>query len=375
MAQTTTLARRSTGTGTSAAPPQPSLSVGFVLANNFTLTALATFLDALRLAADDGDGSRQIRCHWTIMGTRPDPVRSSCGACVARWEPLRAPRDFDYIVVVGGLLHQGPALDDETVAYLRGAAAQGVTLVGVCTGGFILSRIGLMTNRRCCVSWYHHRDFIEEFPDLVPVADQLFVVDRDRITCSGGAGVADLAAHLIERHLGRAAAQKTMHIMLIDKARPANQSQPQPPTETEIANERVRRAILLMEQNLTDPLSVEEIARRLHVSTRQFERLFRVSTGRSPVAFYRLLRLRYGYWMLRNTRRSVTAIAMEAGFADCAHFSRQFREEFHVSPSAVRGAAGTAGEGAPESATPPPPAVFRSGVGLSMDLPDRRLFE
>lgn len=371
MAQATTLPRHAAAAGTPAEPARPSLSVGFLLANNFTLTALATFLDALRLAADDGDGSRQIRCHWTIMGTKPDPVRSSCGAGVARWEPLRPPRTFDYIVVVGGLLHSGPAFDDETVAYLRDAAAQGVKLVGVCTGGFVLSRIGLMANRRCCVSWYHHRDFVEEFPDLVPVADQLFVVDRDRITCSGGAGVADLAAHLIERHLGKAVAQKTMHIMLIDKARPANQSQPQPPTDNEIANERVRRAILLMEQNLADPLSVEEIARRLNVSTRQFERLFRMSTGKSPVAFYRALRLRYGYWMLRNTRRSVTAIAMEAGFADCAHFSRQFREEFNTSPSAVRGAA--VAEGAPSAI--PHPLTMHAGFGVSIDLPDRRLFE
>ena len=61
-----------------------------------------------------------------------------------------------------------------------------------------------MQDRACCVSWYHFRDFVEEFPDLVPVAEQLFIEDRDRITCSGGAGVVDLAAFLIERHLGRA---------------------------------------------------------------------------------------------------------------------------------------------------------------------------
>ena len=291
------------------------LSVGFILTNNFTLTALSTFMDALRLAADDGDGSRQIRCRWTIMGSSPEPVKSSCGIPVARWEPFQDPRQFDYIVVVGGLLHAGPQLDAQAVDYLRSAAAQGVGLVGVCTGSFVLSRVGLMRSRRCCVSWYHYRDYLEEFPDHQPVADQLYVVDRDRITCAGGAGVADLAAFLIERHLGAACAQKTMHIMLIDKARPPGQSQPQPPTSSEpgggaIANDRVRRALLLMEQNLSPPLSVEQIARRLSVSTRQFERLFREATGMNPTGFYRILRLRYGHWLLRNSARSVTSIAL-----------------------------------------------------------------
>jgi transcriptional regulator GlxA family with amidase domain len=353
------------------------LSVGFILTNNFTLTALSTFMDALRLAADDGDGSRQIRCRWTIMGSSSEPVKSSCGIPVARWEPFQDPRQFDYIVVVGGLLHAGPQLDAQAVDYLRSAAAQGVGLVGVCTGSFVLSRVGLMRNRRCCVSWYHYRDYLEEFPDHQPVADQLYVVDRDRITCAGGAGVADLAAFLIERHLGAACAQKTMHIMLIDKARPPGQSQPQPPTSSEtgggtIVNDRVRRALLLMEQNLSPPLSVEQIARRLSVSTRQFERLFREATGMNPTGFYRILRLRYGHWLLRNSARSVTSIALETGFADCAHFSRQFREVYGISPSELR-----------RDGPPPEPSALTEGLSavealaLERDLvpPDRRLFE
>ena len=340
---------------------QAALSVGFILTNNFTLTALSTFIDGLRLAADDGDGSRQIRCRWTIMGARPHPVRASCGVEIARWEPLTDPRRFDYIVIVGGLLHTGPQFDDETLAYLRAAASYGVTLIGVCTGSFVLSRIGLMKGRRCCVSWYHYRDFVEEFPDLEPVADQLYVVDRNRITCSGGAGVADLAAYLIERHLGRACAQKTMHIMLIDKARPASQSQPQPPSSNTVANDRVRRALLLMEQHLSDPLTVEEIARRLSISTRQFERLFRLSTGMSPTGFYRNLRLRYGLWLLHNTERSITMIALETGFADCAHFSRQFRDLYGVSPSATRRNN---------------PGVEPATISSDFELPpDRRLFD
>jgi transcriptional regulator GlxA family with amidase domain len=355
-------------------PKEAALSVGFILANRFTLTALATFLDALRLAADDGDGSRQIRCRWTIMGagSGTEPVRSSCGVSIAPWEPFQDPRGFDYIVVVGGLLNPGPQLDTETIAYLKAAAAAGVTLVGVCTGGFALSRIGLMARRRCCVSWYHYSDYVEEFPDVEPVADQLYVVDRDRITCSGGAGVADLAAYLIERHLGRACAQKTMHIMLIDKARPANQPQPQPPTHNEVVNDRVRRALLLMEQHLADPLTVEDIARKVNISTRQFERLFRFSTGMSPTAFYRVLRLRYGLWLLRNSARSITDIAVECGFADCAHFSRQFREGFGVSPSALR-----RGGGEPDGLTLPSdsPAALLRAFDLRGAPPDRRLYE
>lgn len=81
-------------------------------------------------------------------------------------------------------------------------------LVGVCTGTFALHRAGLMQGYRACVSWFHHADFLERFDGLEPVSDQIFVVDRDRLTCSGGVSSAHLAAFIVERHLGRARASR-----------------------------------------------------------------------------------------------------------------------------------------------------------------------
>jgi transcriptional regulator GlxA family with amidase domain len=323
---------------------RPALSIGFVLTNNFTFTALSTFVDALRLSADEGDLSRPIRCHWAVMGPERRPIKASCGIEVIPPDPFRDPRHFDYVVVVGGLLHRGPQLDAESEAYVRKAADCGVPLVGVCTGSFVLVRAGLMKGRSTCVSWYHYHDFLKEFPTLEPVADQIFVDDGDRITCSGGTGVLDLAAYLIEKHCGKGSARKALHILQTDQPRPPTGPQPQPALTTNVASDKVRKAIIHMEQHISDPLSIEELSRRIGLSTRQFERLFRVATTISPTVFYRSLRLRYGLWRLTRTRRSITEIAQECGFADCAHFSRQFRALYKVPPSEIRRSSGTAVE-------------------------------
>lgn len=315
---------------------RPRLSVGFILADNFTLSAFALFVDQLRLAADEGDLSRPIHCQWTIMASRPDPVRASCGVAVSRTSGFMDPKRFDYIAIVGGLLHAGRQVDEATVDYLRQAALAGVPLIGLCTGSFILARAGLMTGRRVCVNWYHYQDFLHEFPHHHPVADRLFVVDGDRITCPGGGSVADLASFIVERSLGRAVAQKSRQILVLDRARPGTAAQPHPPVSDTIGDERVRRALLLMEQHLADPLLIADIATRLQLSTRQLERLFQGVLGMRPAAFYRSLRLKYAHWLLDNTDRSVTDIALEAGFSDCAHFSRHFKALHGVTPSDVR---------------------------------------
>ena len=99
-----------------------SLSAGIVLADNFTLAPFALFIDHLRLAADESDRSRPIRCTWQVMSARVDPVRASCGVPVGRTSGLLDPATLDYVVVVGGLLHVGQQVDAATLDYLKQAA-------------------------------------------------------------------------------------------------------------------------------------------------------------------------------------------------------------------------------------------------------------
>ncbi len=99
---------------------------------------------------------------------------------------------------------------------------------------------------------------------------------------------------------------------------------------------RVRRALVLMAQRLSDPMPIHELAARLQLSTRHVERLFQGVVGAKPRAVYRRMRLRRAHWMLANTCHSITAIAIDTGFSDGAHFSRQFKEMTGVSPSAAR---------------------------------------
>ncbi|MFE1598990.1 GlxA family transcriptional regulator [Methylobacterium sp. ID0610] len=311
------------------------LSVGFVLLPRFTLVAFASLVDILRLAADEGDRSRPERCSWSVLAPDLAPVTASCGIQVVPWETYSDPARFDYVVVVGGLLGRAPT-DPRILAFLREAHAAGGRLVGICTGGIALAEAGLMRGRRCCVSWYHFTDLIERCEDVVPVADQLFVEDGPFITCAGGLASLDLGAWLIDRHLGPGHAQKSLHIMVTDRARPAAGAQPQPPSAGMVEDNRVRRAMLLIEQNLSTPQRVETIARTVGLSKRQLERMFRTLVGKSVQEYSRDRRTLYGLWQLAHSSRTITEVATESGFADISHFNRIFRRAFGCSPSAMR---------------------------------------
>jgi transcriptional regulator GlxA family with amidase domain len=315
--------------------PQP-LRIGIVLARRFTLSALANFIDVLRLSADEADRSRQILCQWEVIGALQEPVHSSCGIPVPATHRPSDPRDYDYIAVVGGLIEPMGRLPPEVEKFLLRASAERVPLVGICTGAFILARLGLMQGYKCCVSWFHHGDFIEEFDTLQPVADQIFVVDRDRLTCSGGVSAAHLAAFLVERHISRSVARKSLSIMIIDQAEAGERPQPGLPLELSSNDPVVKRALLWMQQTIDAPLSVARLAERLGIGRRKLERHFADTLGITPAEAGRRVRLAQARTLVERGEKTVTEIAHATGFCDASHLIRHFRELYGLPPEAWR---------------------------------------
>ncbi len=315
---------------------RPRLRVGIIPARRFTLAAMANFIDVLRLAADEGDRSRPILCSWRLIAPTLDPVESSCGLTVQPDERLGDPKRFDYIVVAGGLIGRSQNPHPEVTAFLRTAAAAKVPLVGLCTGAFVLHRAGLMQGYKCCVSWFHREDFLEEFEGLIPISDQVFVVDRDRLTCSGGASTAHLAAFLVDRHVSRAAARKSLSILIMDEAIAAERPQPGLPLDLDARDALVKRALLLMQQSPEAPLPVGRLSERLGVSRRKLERRFVAALGITPAEAGRRVRLAQARALLEHGGRTVTEIAAETGFCDGSHFIRVFRDAEGMTPDAWR---------------------------------------
>ncbi|BCQ55536.1 GlxA family transcriptional regulator [Burkholderia gladioli] len=332
----------------SADPAPTRLRFGIVLLPNFTLTAFSGFVDMLRLSADDGDYSKPVRCAWSVIGDTLAPVRASCGIQITPWETFDAGGEpYDYVVVVGGLLHSGPQASPEALQFIRRAAEGGANMVGICTGVFALMRAGVLDAHRICVSWFHYWDFIERFPNVDAerlIADRLFVIDRRRITCSGGRASIDVAAAILLRHFDHATVQKALRILLVGEMQKGNAPQPHPPGLEPATHPKVKRAILLMEQHVGRALPLDELACKLDLSARQLERLFKAETGKSPQAFAKQVRLRTAAWLLTSSDRTVADIATSCGFSDASHLGREFRKQFGATPAAYREKGGAAAE-------------------------------
>ena len=313
------------------------VDVCFVLAPRFTLLPFAGFVDILRHAADVADRSRQLHCRWSIVTSDGRPAVSSCGA---RIDVLHndTPRDAcDYVVVIGGLLPECLDVGDEVFSFLHASRDRGTTLVGLCTGGFILAKAGLMTGRKCGVHLTHKPDLEAMFPDVEPSTEETFVVDGDIITCPGGTAAIDLATEIISRHFGKARALKGLRAMLVDRHRAAHHLPSRSYERLAMCGDpHIERAIRLMEIGIGEHRSIEELAGRVGVSKSQLDRAFARHAGMSPLKFWRKIRLEHAHWMICNTHRNITNIAYECGFYDSTHFCKHFKRAFGETPLALR---------------------------------------
>lgn len=327
-----------------AAPPRrkrrastTELRVGILLWPAFPLLSLAGLCDGLRHAADVGDQSRQTRCSWAILGTPGESLVASCGARVQVDLPLSAVADYDYVAVIGGLLPQLGEMDHRFPEFLRSMAASGIPLIGICTGSFVLARLGLLDGHAPCIHPFHVDDWKATHPRLPYETDSHYAISNDRITCAGGISIVELAAELVRLHCGADRAAKVIHQMTVKATRETTHiARRHALGYTSSDHEKLRKAVILMEKNITTPLEIAVIARLVDSSSRQLERVFLAETGCSPSEHYRQSRLKYARYLLTTTDLPIISIALESGFSDSSHFIRHFQQLYGTPPGRLR---------------------------------------
>jgi transcriptional regulator GlxA family with amidase domain len=313
------------------APGEPHV-FGFLLVPNFSLFAFSSALEPLR-AANRSSGRSLYQ--WRLLSADGQPVPASSGVEINCDAALADAGKLNTVLVVSGL--QGIEYDERgTIAWLRRQARQGVRLGAISTGAYLLARAGLLEGYRCTIHWENLNAFAEAYPDL-DISDELFEIDGNRLTCSGGEAAFDMMLSLIALEHGRALATKVSENFIHERIRdPHDHQRMALRTRLGISHPKLLNVIALMEEYVEEPLSRAELARRAGLSTRQLERLFRKYLGRTPTRYYLELRLHRARMLLHQTAMSVLDVALACGFVSASHFSKCYREFFAKTPREER---------------------------------------
>ena len=307
--------------------------IGLLLVPNFSMIAFSCVVETLRLA---NRASGQELYRWHIFSADGKVVCASSGIELTPEGDLAVAEDVKTVIVCSGVEVQRLQCK-AVIAWLRRKARNGTDIGAICTGSHILANAGLLDGHRCTIHWENLAGFVEEFPDI-EVTNELFEIDRNRFTCSGGTAAIDMMLNLVGRQHGHALAASIADQFMHERIRDQNDRQRMSlPARLGVRHPKLLSVIELMEQNLEEPLSRTALAQSAGLSTRQLERLFRKYLLRSPARYYLELRLNRARLLLLQTNMSIIDVALACGFVSASHFSKCYRDFFSRTPRKERG--------------------------------------
>lgn len=306
----------------------PAEPIGFLLVPRFSMLALFAAIEPLRVA--NRIAGRDL-FRWPVLSLDGAPVESSNGMTLVADAPYRTVERLPSLIVCASFYPEREQ-SKPLLAWLRKLDRQGSTLGGLDTGTHILARAGVLAGYRVTLHWESAPAFRETFPDIT-VTDELFEIDRKRMTAAGGTAPLDMMLHLIVQKHGQDLALAVSEMLLHSRIRnPEDHQRMARGLRLGIWHRKLIKIIDTMEQSIEEPLTLTQLAALGGISRRQLERLFKTQLGDSPKGYYLKLRLKRARQLLEESDMTVLQVGLACGFVSASHFSRSYRDQYGTAP-------------------------------------------
>ena len=246
---------------------------------------------------------------------------------------------FDTVLIPGS-----PKISDlvdetvEVVSWLRATAPRVRRIVSVCTGAFLLAEAGLLDGKRAATHWEWCDMLKSRFPRIDVDPDPIFIHSGGVWTSAGVTAGIDLALALVEADCGRSIAMEVASQLVTFLKRPGDQSQFSVALKGQMVDVSVLDNLhLWMASNHSDEgINVIQLADRVNMSPRNFARVYKQRTGRTPAKTLENMRMESAKRMLGETDDNIESIAQCCGFGDVERMRIAFKRNLARSPKEYR---------------------------------------
>jgi transcriptional regulator GlxA family with amidase domain len=272
-------------------------------------------------ASADG---RPVRCDGEIQ-IRPNVALKDVGQT-----------DLIFVPTTGLSVDDVVERNATIVPWLKRRSTRGVAIASVCSGVGLVAAAGLLDGKRATTHWGLAERFRAKYPK-VNWMPELMVTEDHGFYCGGGVNASlDLSIYLVERFCGHDIAMQTAKALLIETPRAWQSGFAIVPLKTDHTDDNISSAQEWMHKNFVKTFSLEDPARRVGMSVRNFVRRFKLATGDSPLIYLQKLRIAAAKRMLENNHRTMQEISDAVGYQDVAFFRTLFQRHTGVSPSSYR---------------------------------------
>ncbi|MEZ0541072.1 GlxA family transcriptional regulator [Fibrella arboris] len=296
-------------------------------------------------------GSHEIltsaNAYWQRQGNRPmlevtlasvvADVKLDAGFVTVHPVPIRTIKKTD-LLIIPSAPYSAKLINEngELIDWIREQYLGGAEIASMCTGAFLLAATGLLDGKSCSTHWSAEASFRQLFPAIKLQADKLITFEKGIYTNGGAYSFLNLVIFLVERYVDRQTAIYCSKIFQIDMERTSQSPFFIFQTQKNHGDRLIEQAQTYIEENLGGKISFEELAARLAISRRNFDRRFSKATGNTPVEYLQRVKVEVAKKSLEKGRKSIFEVMEEVGYSDDKAFREVFKKITSLSPLEYR---------------------------------------
>lgn len=314
--------------------------IAIVAYRGVSLLDLSGPLEAFRVASSFAGSDRRAppyECH--VVSSGGGPVMTSDGIELVT-EPVHSldEQAIDTLIAPGAFNVDDVTRDTDLVDWIRERSRSCGRVCSVCIGSFLLAAAGLLDGRRAVTHWMHCSLLAARHPEVSVEPDAIFVRDGSIWTSAGVTTGIDLALALIEEDLGRPTALEVARVLVVYLKRAGGQSQYSAllASQAESGGDTFGDLERWIAENLKEDLSAEALAERVHMSPRNFARVYSQKRKTTPAKAVEAIRVDTARRLLEESDQRIGHIADSCGFRNEEHFRSAFVRNLGIPPREYR---------------------------------------
>lgn len=236
------------------------------------------------------------------------------------------------IPALSGDLRRSVEINKDFVPWIIDQYYQGAEVASLCIGSFLLASTGLLNGKECSSHWKTANEFREMFPE-VQLIDGRIISEADGLYSSGGAtSYWNLLLYLVEKYTTREIAILVAKLFALEIDRKSQSPFIMFNGQKKHEDEPIRKAQEFIENNLSDKISVDELAVKFAIGRRHFDRRFKKATNNTPAEYIQRVKIEAAKKMLEIGRKNVNEVMYEVGYNDTKAFRSVFKKVTGLSP-------------------------------------------
>jgi len=240
--------------------------------------------------------------------------------------------DLIFVPAITGEIKKALEKNKDFIPWIIRQYNNGAEVASLCIGAFLLASTGLLNGKKCSTHWKYAYEFRSMFPEIELVDDRIITEEQGLYSSGGANSYWNLLLYLVEKYTDRAMAILASKIYAVEFERESQSPFIMFNGQKGHEDEDVKKVQDYIEKNVSEKISVEELASKFAIGRRSFEKRFKKATNNTPIEYIQRVKIEAAKRSLETSRKNVNEVMYDVGYFDVKAFRSVFRKVTGLSP-------------------------------------------